>query len=312
MFIEKTAKETANNLKQIFYYDSARTALKKVLSYRMNRDHYTLLLPGYIGFSPKEGSGIYDPVTELGMKHIFYKIDRNLSINTYDLEKKLNENSRAVVLLVHYFGYPDVNVEKIVELCRVKNALIIEDCAHALYTDYIDHCCGSYGDYSVYSIHKMLPYKRGGFLKVNRKPDMEEVRFYRRNECSEYASVFNYDFYDIAQKRKNNARYWRELLVRCKAIDILHTFDSCKRLSITPQTFPVIIKNYDRNKLYFELNSAGYGAVSLYHTMIAPIKEKGYEDAVWLSEHIMNLPVHQDIEEGKIEEMYSKLMDIMR
>lgn len=88
----------------------------------------------------------------------------------------------------------------------------------------------------------------------------------------------------------------------------LHPFSE----KITPQTFPVIVRNYDRDALYFKLNEAGFGAVSLYHTMIDPIQKGDYEEAVWLSKHIINLPVHQDVTEVQIEEMADTLFYILK
>lgn len=80
---------------------------------------------------------------------------------------------------------------------------------------------------------------------------------------------------------------------------------------VTPQTFPIVIKKYDRDKLYFELNKAGFGAVSLYHTMIKPIQKEEYKDSVWLSKHIINMPVHQDVSENQIVEMANKLFELL-
>ena len=123
---------------------------------------------------------------------------------------------------------------------------------------------------------------------------------------SSYVSIFNYDFYDIACKRKENAILWYKLCADNHNLEILHQGE----FDVTPQTFPVIIKNYDRTQLYFELNEAGFGAVSLYHTLIEPLRTGAYDDALWLSKHIMNMPVHQDIEAGQIEAMYKKITEL--
>lgn len=310
MIIEKTALKQQNEKNHIFYYDSARTAWKKLLLYLSRQREYKVLLPGYIGVSPKEGSGIYDPVAESGIRYGFYRMDGRLCIDTGDLEQKLNGCQKAAVLLVHYFGYPDKNIRKIVEICRSGNAIVVEDCAHAFYTDFIDHSCGGYGDYAIYSIHKMLPYNNGGFLKIRHLPDEQEYAFFSRDTMPSFSSVFEYDFYRIARARKRNAQLWENLLAGMeKQIEMLHIKENSTGMDITPQTFPVLVKQYDRTKLYFELNQAGFGAVSLYHTLIDPlINNRRFEDAAWTSKHILNLPVHQDIVEGQIEQMCSMLL----
>ena len=309
MMIEKTAKNRKKNYTPLYFLESARRGEQMILEYFEKKGNYVFLLPAYIGFSANEGSGIFDPVAATGIQHRFYHINRKLGININDLSFNLEQiQGTPIVLLVHYFGYPDKQIEDIVNLCQKHNAIIIEDCAHALYTDYIDHKCGFYGDFTLYSIHKMLPYEDGGFLKINNV----KYDFYNTNNCKKqmntYFNIFNYDFYAISKSRKRNAQLWENLILKsnCSKIEVLKKGIT----NITPQTYPVLIHDYDRNKLYFSLNDAGFGAVSLYHSMIKPI-EKQYEDSVWLSHHIMNLPVHQDTDEKCIRQMFEKMMQIL-
>lgn len=303
MIIEKTAKKERNAFKKLYYFNSAREAFREILKYYKKQDDYMLLLPGYIGISPNEGSGIYDPVVETNFKHCFYQMDKNLRVSVEDFETKLNaDKSPKIVLLVHYFGYPDVEIDRIVELCRKYNAVIIEDAAHALYTDFIDHTCGNYGDYVLYSLHKMLPLEQGGLLKVNKESEF----IWDDSSINKYP-VFDYDLYQIALKRKGNAKLWTECLKEKDGIEVLRPYTD----DVTPQTFPIVIESYDRNQLYFKLNELGFGAVSLYHTMIEPVQKEGLEDAIWLSKHIINMPVHQDVEAEHIIKMCECLLEII-
>lgn len=303
--IAKTAERIENFQKSLFFYNSARDAFRNILSEYNNKEKVTLLLPGYIGISPNEGSGIFDPVIDSGIDYSFYKIDKDFSINMESFKTIISATQNNVmVLLVHYFGYVDKNIKDIIEICRKRDAVIIEDAAHALYTDYVDNACGMYGDYVLYSLHKMLPFKSGGMLKVNRRK--KEINITGK-KCVEN-NPFEYDLFDIAIKRKANASLWNDLLKgHEKSINILRPYES----TITPQTFPIIIKDYDRNQLYFKLNEAGYGAVSLYHTMIDQIKNDDNANAVWLSQHIINMPVHQDAEAEEIKSMARLLISII-
>ena len=306
MIIEKTARQVNTCRSPILFLNSAREGEEIILDYYCKKGNYTLLLPAYIGYSPREGSGIYDPVVTTGIKHSFYRINKDICIDINDLEKKLSEfGEKCIVLLVHYFGYPDPNLEKAAELCHRYSAVIIEDSAHALFTDFVDHSCGMYGDYILYSIHKMLPYEHGGILKVidNKNSILDVVQ----KGATSY-SVFDYDFMEISRIRKRNAFLWKELIERdnFSKIHILRK----NYESVTPQTFPITVDGYNRDALYFELNQAGFGAVSLYHTMIDPIKT-AYEDSVWISKHVMNLPVHQDIGEKDILRMYKKMAELL-
>lgn len=308
MGIEKIATKKTNYERKLFYYQSARKALKNILIGLLDKEKYNLLLPGYIGHSSREGSGIYDPVIETGIAHVFYKLDKQLRINITDLEEKLHYQGKKVVLLVHYFGIPDINYEKAIDLCRENGAVIIEDAAHALYTDFVDHCCGSKGDYAIYSIHKMLPFKTGGMLRVNTQLG-NEISFHSETNK---INVFDYDLYAISQARKRNTKKW-DSLVRSSTMfpDVIEPIWQNNE-SNTYQTYPIVVRNSQRDELYFELNRQKFGAVSLYHEMIKPIKENRLEEALWLSEHILNLPVHQDVSETEIEEMFRLLERILK
>ena len=48
-----------------------------------------VLLPAYVGWSAKEGSGVFDPVDELGVPYAFYRLDDRLRIDLYGLEQCL-------------------------------------------------------------------------------------------------------------------------------------------------------------------------------------------------------------------------------
>ena len=304
MSIDKTAKNRNNYKHDLLYYKSARNAFRNILSELHKKGNFTLFLPGYIGFSAYEGSGIYDPVTETNTKHVFYKMDKNLNVVTDDLFKKIEmASNKCVVLLVHYFGYPDKSSYAISEFCKKHDAILIEDAAHALYTDYIDHSCGHFGDYVLYSLHKMLPFEDGGMMRINNNLGLNLVPDFNGDPYG----VFNYDLLEIACKRKRLAKKWYELLKNVDGIDILRPYIDV----VTPQTFPIIIKRHDRNDVYFKLNESGYGAVSLYHTMIEPIQDGKLDDALWLSQHITNMPVHQDVDEAELDKMFEKLIEII-
>ena len=80
---------------------------------------------------------------------------------------------------------------------------------------------------------------------------------------------------------------------------------------VIPQTLPVVLIGTDRYKVYLEMNKLGWGVVSLYHTMIPQLKNIEYQEECWLSEHITNLPVHQDVEEKLIGEMINNFINVV-
>ena len=304
MYIEKKQIQINNFRDQIIYFPRARDAMKAFLA-RYNTDEYCVFLPGFIGFSPNEGSGLYDPIVELGIRHQFYLMTEELKVDLDDLNARLEQcPKKKILILVHYWGYVDPQYEQIVACARKNQCTIMEDMAHAVYTEYVDHRCGYLGDASFYSLHKMFPLERGGMLKI-RTPELFDTSL--ESDCSVFFPV-EYDMYSIARKRKENAAHWETLLSRHPDLfKILRPVN--EYTETTPQTYPVAVQNVDRYKLYLAVNECGYGLISLYHTLIEPLRTPENEKALSLSGCILNFPVHPDVTGPQIEDMYREVMN---
>jgi hypothetical protein len=77
---------------------------------------------------------------------------------------------------------------------------------------------------------------------------------------------------------------------------------------IVPQTFPICINKGNRDEIYELMNESGYGVVSLYHTLIEPLRKSEYQASLNLSKCIMNLPVHQDVNKDRYHDMVQLLV----
>ena len=304
--IEKTAFDTYRYYRPHFKFTNARAAfmaLLKSLSFKKNE---YILLPAYIGWSSKEGSGVFDPVIESGLPYDFYRISRNMLIDVDDVCEKMLSNRVKLLVLIHFFGYPDPQADCIANFARKQGILVLEDEAHALYSDLVGGICGRLGDFCIYSLHKMLPFKSGGVLVLNNLQSdlinrLENQEQNHENDCS----LMNYDLIKIAETRRSNA---------LKLADILKELEGKVELlypslgdGIVPQTLPVIIKGSLRDTLYFSLNKQGFGVVSLYHSLINQINRDSYSESYWLADHILNLPVHQDV---SYEDLFSMICSI--
>jgi len=72
------------------------------------------------------------PIVALNLKPVFFDIERkSFSANPIDLEKKLSEKSK-VVILQHTFGITPSQREKILSIIRQNNLVLIEDIAHGI------------------------------------------------------------------------------------------------------------------------------------------------------------------------------------
>jgi perosamine synthetase len=117
-----------------------------------------------------------DPITAYGAEIRFYDVNVDLSPNFKDVEKKIDEKSRGI-LIIHYFGFPQP-MQKWRRLCKHHQLYLIEDCAHVLTGRTPDGThLGEAGDISVFSWRKFLPMYDGGQLVINNTSATCNVKF---------------------------------------------------------------------------------------------------------------------------------------
>lgn len=66
--------------------------------------------------------------------------------------KKFSEKTKAI-FVYHQYGFPQ-DMDKILEFARSKNLMVIEDCAHAIASEYKGRRLGTFGDFTLYSFSK--------------------------------------------------------------------------------------------------------------------------------------------------------------
>lgn len=300
--IEKKATNIDRFKRAWSYANSARDAWSEIIEkYKVTHPFGKILLPAYIGWSVNEGSGIFDSVLKSGREFEFYGIGMRLEIDFDDLKSKVDANNKPLVLLVHYFGFVDSDYIKIATWLEDNDIFFVEDCAHAWLTDLIGGVCGKRGKFSFYSLHKLLPVAIGGIM-VDNAPI---------GNCKDTINPFfdlSYDLYTIYDLRRANYNYLVQLLLDVKGIEVIY-----RKLDegICPQTLPVILESKDRNTLYTKMNEAGFGMVSLYHTMISDLDNSLSEAAQKLSRKIINFPIHQDVEFKDIDAMVQEFKRIL-
>lgn len=313
MKIEKTAGIVTNCLQNIHYYQSARTAMNDLFqSLVSNGIIQNLLLPGYIGWSPKEGSGIFDAVTKIsGLKIVYYLMDANLQINFENLKELLKVYPESAVLIVNYFGFRDSNYAQICDYVQNHYGLLVEDNAHGFYTYYNSGFCKA--DTTFFSYHKMFPVTYGGGLKIL-SSRLNGLKLPKAINSVENFCEWDYDIAKICELRRENFQILDNIIKKHKnfnglMVKPLHQVEELA-LGNIPQTYPLRILKGDRNYIYKVMNDYGFGVVSLYHTLIPELKTSDYIQAGQLSKCILNLPVHQDVNTNYYEEMISLLFQL--
>lgn len=118
---------------------------------------------------------VYKAIHEAGFTPICLDLEENnsdLNFSPEILEKALLENkSIRVVVIQNTLGYP-CNIEKIAQICKEKNLILIEDLAHCIGAKYSDgREVGEIGDFVTlsFSQDKIIDAVSGGALIIRNK-----------------------------------------------------------------------------------------------------------------------------------------------
>lgn len=299
--VQKTAVETNTDHRPTLFYGSAREGMRDFLSHSLAaaRDE-GVLLPGFIGLSAREGSGVLDPVREVGARAGFYDLRDDLSVNLHDLRRALAERRYRVLVVIHYFGRGETQMPEIRTIANEYRLLLVEDLAHGFFTSHVSGGAGRHGEVALFSLHKMFPFSDGGMVQYAR-PELLTGQTSTRPELAQ--RLLEYDWGNIAKARR---RVFLELTDRLIALpEHGREFELLwPELADTdvPQSLPVRVLGDARDDLYFGMNADGYGMVSLYHTLIEESRRR-FPRLVALSRHIINFPIHQDVQVDDLDGM---------
>jgi dTDP-4-amino-4,6-dideoxygalactose transaminase len=251
---------------------------------------------------------VFDPIASLGLDYAFYALDERLRIDIDSLRTELQSGCIRVLVIIHYFGYVDPCYEEAVKIAKAHDVFVLEDEAHAMLSDAVGGICGRLGDACIYSFHKMLPVESGGAAVFNDPESRLAQALVADPEC--VLPLCDFDLHRIADKRSANCLVLDKLVRElAPEIDPLFGAPGCREV---PQSYPVMIRDGSRDRVYHEMNAAGFGVVSLYHTLISQIPSDCFPATAKVSRHILNLPVHQDASEEALESMVRELAGRVR
>lgn len=165
----KTEFEKVLPSEQVYFFNSARAGLctlLKILSQGKSRK---------IGIQPFTCQTVFRAIQEAGCIPVFVDINVNFTIEPDDLEAK--KDLIDILVVTHTFGIPAA-MDKIISIMSGK--YVIEDCAHAFLSGYKNRPCGTWGDFSVFSINfgKIPSIGHGGFVLINTPGIKEQFQEY--------------------------------------------------------------------------------------------------------------------------------------
>ena len=297
--ISKGATDPRRFHQQCFFYRSAREGFGDFLRHAFDAG-VTVALPAFIGWSPREGSGVFDPIRGSQARPAFYALNPDLTIDLASLEEVLSTQGCRVLVVLHYFGRTEPRMAAVRQLADQHSVILVEDLAHGFYSWAIGGAAGRWGEAALFSLHKMFPRQDGGMMLYR---DAALISGQRETAPDLARFVLEYDWFAIAAARRSN---FAAILQRlCSSSQLERGF----RLlwptlapDDVPQTLPIRLLTADRDAVYHCMNADGFGMTSLYHTLIEEVRT-AFPDMIALSQSIINFPVHQDIDPAAIGAM---------
>lgn len=146
--------------------------------------HLLDLVPGdEVIVTPQTYHATIQPLLDRDVTVRFCDIEPDsLNVDPAVLQTLINDRTRAVVL-VHYGGYP-ARMREIMALTRSRGIVVIEDCAHALGSEYHGRRPGALGDIGCFSFHttkNITTLGEGGMLTFDRDDWADRVDRLRSN-----------------------------------------------------------------------------------------------------------------------------------
>mgnify|MGYP000865586327 FL=1 len=287
-----------------------------------------------------------NPFVLRGARIVFIDINpKTMNIDENLIESAITEKTKAI-LPVHYAGVA-CNMDKIMEIAKKHNLIVIEDAAQGVMSEYKGKPLGTIGDYGCFSFHETKNYSmgEGGALLINNKENIEKAeiirekgtnrsRFFRGqvdkytwvdkgssylpselNAAYLYAQLENANL--IYDDRMNTWNKYKELLQELEdknLIELQYIPENCKH---NAHMFYIKCKDLDeRTNLINFLKENNINAVFHYiplHSAEAGLKFGRFygEDKYTTkeSERLLRLPLYYGLKEENVEFVSSKIKE---
>lgn len=101
-----------------------------------------------------------------GARIHYCPVDRRMQLDPGEVERLCTRHNPGLLYVIHYVGWPQP-ITELVDLCRRRGMLLVEDCALSLLSEVDGRPLGSFGDWSVFCLYKTLPLPNGALLLQN-------------------------------------------------------------------------------------------------------------------------------------------------
>jgi len=143
-----------------WYFYRARNAIYHLFRILGAERPLTVLAPDY-----NSGNEVL-AMRAAGATIRYCAIGRDMQLDPSEVERQCERHAPDVLYVIHYAGWAQP-MTALVDLCRRRHMLLVEDCALALLSGTEGRALGSFGDWSVFCLYKTLPVPNGAVLVQN-------------------------------------------------------------------------------------------------------------------------------------------------
>ncbi len=147
----------------VFNFITGRLALFEILkSLNLNNEDEIILQAFTCSVVP-------EAIIAAKLKPVYVDIDKTFNIDVNNLKNKITKKTK-VIIIQHTFGIP-AEIEKIKEIAKKNNIIIIEDCAHNIGSKYKNKLLGTFSDIAFFSFGRSKAFSatNGGIIITNNK-----------------------------------------------------------------------------------------------------------------------------------------------
>lgn len=154
-------------------------------------------------------------IKELYLKPVFINCNNYYQMDIKELKNKITKNTKAIIA-THLFG-SGCAIDKIRQIAKKNNLIVIEDCAHVPGVRYKNKLLGTYGDAAFFSFQnrKHINSFGGGMLLTNNKKIAEfaisEINKQKNSKISIIPKLFIY-YLELIITNKYIYRFFAVLL----------------------------------------------------------------------------------------------------
>lgn len=277
-------------IKYVYTFDSGRSALYFALKSLALSPGDEVIVQAYTCIV------VINAIQWNGAKPIFVDINNDFNLNFDDLQHKITDKTKAIIVQ-HTFGKPS-DVEKINILAKKNNIKVIEDCAHALGAKAGDKQLGTLGDIGIFSFgaDKVISCVRGGALITNNDELSKKITDYQSqlqptNILKVIQHLMHYLLFSIG-KPLYNLEIGKGILAIGKSLNLMNkiVYDIEKQ-GQSPSFYPALLPNSLATILLGQLKNLATilehrQAIALeYNKLITNhliTKPEWSDDSVWL------------------------------